>query len=85
MDNNDNREYQRKFKEKMYNAGFKQKIIWVERKEPKRAPKINMSKFISKVKKLTSNWDEEKRSELFNLLIKITKAKKEVIKLKEKP
>ena len=71
------RERQRRFKEKMYETGFKQMIVWITRKEPKPIEKMSMSKFISEIKKTTSEWDDEMLSQQFNLLIKIIKSKEE--------
>jgi hypothetical protein len=76
-----NTEFQRKFKAKMYEAGFWQKQIWLKQK--KRVSKIDLPKFIEKVKKLTLGMSEEGKSELFNLFIQIIEAKKEMLKKKE--
>ena len=79
-----NTERQRRFKEKMYEAGFKQSILWVKRKETKRTGKIEQGEFMKKLAKNISEWSERDRSDLFNLFIKIMEAKKEVIKLRDK-
>ena len=77
----DNTERQKIYREKLYNAGFKPMRIWVKRKEAKEA-KMNMPEFIKKLKKLTTGLEAEKLSSLFNLFIKITKARKEEDKLR---
>ena len=77
-------EKQRKFKEKMYKAGFKQMILWVKRKEAKTAAKMTHTEFVRAFRKLTAGWDKESLSPLYSLLIKIIKGKKEAARLKEK-
>jgi len=79
-----NTEKQRKFKEKLYKAGFRQTIIWVKRKEVKYVVKIKNREFMKRLEKLTSGWDDRDLSDLYNLFIKIATAKKEVIKLRRK-
>ena len=76
-----NTEIQRRFKEKMYRAGFKQIILWVKRKEPKQAAKMGRGEFAKRLGKLTGGWDEGSLSELHSLLIKIIKGKKEAAKI----
>lgn len=71
-----NDEYQRKFKSRMYKAGFMQKQVWVKR-NPEKQYKIDLDSFIKKLKRLTSGWSEASLSQLLNLFIKITEAKKE--------
>jgi len=78
-----NAEKQRKFKEKMYEAGFKQIVIWVKRKEARYVVKMKHSVFMKRLEKLTSGWNDGDLSGLYNLFIKIASAKKEVIRLRE--
>jgi hypothetical protein len=73
---------QRKFKEKMYKAGLKQTILWVKRKESRPTAKMNQGEFIKNLKKLTDGWDKKDLPQLYDLLIKIIKGKKEADKLK---
>ena len=77
-----NAEKQRRYKQRMYEAGFKQFQVWVKRDEPKGA-KTNLETFAKKMKKLTTGWSEEELSTLLHLLLKITEGKKEAILLKE--
>jgi hypothetical protein len=79
-----NTEKQRKFKEKMYKAGFKQTIIWVKRKEVKYVVKMKNREFMKRLEKLISGWDSGDISDLYNLFIKIATAKREAIRLKKK-
>jgi len=79
-----NTEKQRKFKEKMYKAGFKQITLWVKRKEAKNAVKMTHTEFVRTLRKLTAGWDDTSLSQLYSLLIKIIKGKKEAARLKER-
>ena len=76
-------ERQSKFKEKFYKAGFKQSQIWIKREERKKI-KFDIRTFIHKFKKLTKGWSEDNISALLGLFIKITVAKKEEKKIKER-
>jgi len=79
-------ERQRNFRDKMYGAGFKQTSVWVKRKGEKYIKNMKYDNFIKKLVKLTSGWNEEELSELYNLIIKIAsakKAKKEVLRLRQ--
>jgi len=78
------REKQRRFKEKMYKAGFKQVFLWVKRKEDKKLVKMTNAGFLKNLKRLTAGWDEDSLEQLYFLLIKIIKGKKEVLKLKKR-
>ena len=77
-----NTEHQRRFKERMYNAGFKQMQIWIHRKPEPNRLKMDRASFILKLDKLTAGWTETSLSRLFILLIKIVEAKKEVARLR---
>jgi len=81
MDNPQER--QRRFKAKMYKAGFKQLIVWVLRKEQKHS-EISMKEFVEKLKIMVADWDSGKISELLHLFLKITKSKKKEEKLRNK-
>jgi len=76
-------ERQRRFKKRMYKAGFKQTIVWVKRKEGKMPEKMSTAEFVRQIKKITAKMNEETLTPLFNLLIKIAKSKKEEEKLKK--
>lgn len=77
-----NAENQRRFKERMYNAGFKQIQVWIHRKPEPTRLKMDRASFISKLDKLTAGWTETSLSCLFILFIKIVAAKKEVARLR---
>jgi len=78
-------ERQKIFKEKMYKAGLMQAVVWIKRKEAGINKEINVSDFVKKLKVLVKNWNEDDVSNLLNLFLKITRAKKEVNKLIKKP
>jgi len=79
-----NRERQRRFKKKMYKSGLKQMILWVKREKGKQPVKMTRAEFLLNLKKLTDGWDEKSLTELYCLLIKIIKGKKEEPRLKRK-
>jgi len=79
-----NTEKQRRFKEKLYKAGFKQMILWVKRKEVKQPNKMTQAEFLRNLKKLTAAWDEKNLTQLYCMLIKIAKGKKEAERIKRK-
>ena len=74
-------ERQQRFKNKMYAAGLKQIQLWVKRKPRRRNITMNRKIFAQKLKKLTSGMSEEQLSELFNLLLQIIEAQKEVSRI----
>jgi len=76
-------ERQRRYKNRMYKAGFKRIYIWVKRKEPNYKT-IKMTEFIRKIKMLTRGLDSDNLSLLLNLCIKIAKSRKEEVKLIKK-
>jgi len=77
-------ERQRVFREKMYAAGFKQTAIWINRKEVRYVKNMQHGVFMKRLGKITLGWNEKDLSELYNLIIKIASAKKEVIRLRKK-
>ena len=77
-----NAKYQRKFKEKMYNAGFRQAQVWVMRAPKRRDSALDQKTFVQKLKKLAAGMGEESQSLLYSLLIKIAEAKKEALRIK---
>ena len=79
-----NNEKQRRFKDRMYKAGFKQMILWVKREGRKKPAKMTKAEFVKNLKKLTAGWDEGSLPQLYSLLIKIIKGKKEADRLKKK-
>jgi len=78
-----NNEKQRRFKEKMYKAGFKQIVLWVKR-NGRKPIKMTQGEFVKNIKRLTAGWDEDSLSQLYTLLVKITKGKKEAGRLKNR-
>ena len=77
-----NAENQRRFKSRMYEAGFRQKIVWVKTDPEKKERIMDRDKFIERMTKLTSGWKRENLSKIFNLFIKIIEAKKEVARIR---
>jgi hypothetical protein len=80
---NANKERQRKFQSKMYDAGFKRIYIWVKKDNTKKILNIGKEVFIKKVEQLVSKFNFDDQSKLFTLIIQILEGKKEVLKLRE--
>jgi hypothetical protein len=77
-------ERQRRYRERLYKAGFKQTFVWVKRKERKAPERMNMAEFVRELKKQTTGMNGENLTRLLNLFIKIARAKKEEVKLKKR-
>jgi hypothetical protein len=77
-------ERQRRYRERLYKAGFKQIYIWAKRKEERTPVKMTMVEFIKVFKKLTAGMNGETLTQMLNLFIKIARAKKEEVKLRKK-
>jgi len=69
-------ERQRKFRGKMYAAGFKQVQIWVRRSPKKRESGMDQKTFIKKLEKLTTGMSESNQSLLYSLFLQIAEAKR---------
>jgi hypothetical protein len=82
MDNTAER--QRRYRERLYKAGFKQAYVWIKRKEAKTPVKMSMAEFVRQIKKLTAGMGVENLNRLLNMMIKITKGRAEEVKLREK-
>jgi hypothetical protein len=63
---------QREYKERMYAAGYKQKMVWVSR-EP--GEKTSRAKFLKRFDELTEGWSSARLSEVFNIILAIVEAK----------
>jgi hypothetical protein len=77
-------ERQRRYRERLYKAGFKQTYVWIRRKEGKTPVKMSVAEFVRLLKKQTSGMDGESLTRLLNLLLKIAKGRIEEVKLREK-
>jgi hypothetical protein len=75
------REKQRRFKEKMYEAGFKQKFLWIKRKEGRQPVKMTQAEFLRNLNKITAGWDKGRLTRLYCLFIEIAKGDKEAAKI----
>jgi len=76
-------ERQRRYRARLYKAGFKEVRAWVKRKEVKILKKANMTEFVKAIKKETSGMSETTLASLLNLLIKIANGRKEEVKLRK--
>ena len=66
----DNRERQEKFKKRMYDAGLKQKIVWVPRESENVPVKMLRRAFMGKLEELTAGWSRVRLTRLFDELLK---------------
>ena len=67
-----NREFQRQHKERMYNAGFKQRVVWVKRDEDESVQDMNLKNFMDVFRKQIKTVPKEKLPRLFKDILSIT-------------
>jgi hypothetical protein len=67
-----NRLFQREHKERMYSAGFKQRVVWVKRDEDDTAAITDLKSFLSEFRQMVKVIPKEKRSRLFRDILAIT-------------
>jgi hypothetical protein len=65
-----NREKQRRFRQRMYDKGFVQKIIWVERE---RLSKINEEVFFARIREITVELSKTAEASLYKKLLNTAK------------
>ena len=70
-----NAELQRRFKSRMYEAGFAQKTLWV--KLNRKFAKISMKAFIERLEKLSPRLGESEMPKLYDLFLQIMEGKLE--------
>lgn len=69
-----NTENQRAYKERMYAAGYKQKMIWVPRNPDE---KISRSKFMKQFEELTEGWSGIRLSGLYSDILSMVEPGRE--------
>jgi hypothetical protein len=67
-----NRLFQREHKERMYSAGFKQRVVWIKRDDDDAATTTDMKSFLSAFRQMVKVIPKEKRSRLFRDILSIT-------------
>ena len=70
-----NTENQRAFKERMYNAGYKQKIVWIPRETEGKKAKMERKTFMLRLETLTAGWTKAKLNKFLGEVLKIIKIK----------
>jgi len=75
-------ERQREYRDKMYKAGLKPYFLWFKRNEKKDVT-MTQREFVRTLTKLTAGWSKERQSQLYNLLVRVVKGKKEADKHKK--
>jgi NAD(P)H-dependent flavin oxidoreductase YrpB (nitropropane dioxygenase family) len=71
-----NAESQRKYKARMYEAGYKQVQVWTLRDPGKKPGRMDRNAFIRKVDELAAELSGPKRAKLYSGLIKSIEAEK---------
>ena len=84
MSLNNNKERQRNFKSRMYDAGLKRIYFWVKKEPLKETNRLNKETFEKKVEQLISKLSQSEQRKIFALLIKVIEGKKEVLELRKK-
>jgi len=77
-------ERQRRYRDRLYKAGFKHLIVWVKRKEGRIPKKISKTEFVRQMKILTDGINDVEKTRLYNILLKIANGRKEEVKLRKK-
>jgi len=75
-----NREKQAAYRERMYEAGYKQILIWVPRDSENKAVKMDRKDFMYKLEELTAGWSRAKLSRTFTEFLNIIKMKNREVK-----
>ncbi|MDR1909469.1 MAG: hypothetical protein LBQ35_06105 [Spirochaetaceae bacterium] len=76
-------ERQRAFKQRMYDAGYKQTIVWALREPEKKGPRMDKGAFLRKLERLTGQYTAEEQGRLYGELIRYIETKKGVTKEKK--
>jgi len=65
-----NKEYQAAYKQRMYEAGYKQVQVWVHKKSEGKAIKLERKMFLKHVEALTAGWSKARLSRLLKDALK---------------
>ena len=68
-------ERQEDYRNRMYEAGYKQMRIWVPRESEGKTEKLERKMFMTRLEALTAGWSKNKISKLLSELLKIVKEK----------
>ena len=78
-------ERQARYRQKLYKAGLKLQQVWVRRKETKKEKKMSLTEFIKRFRDITRRgFDEEETAQLYWLILKVAKGKKEENRIKKR-
>ena len=61
------------YRNRMYDAGYKQMRIWVPRESEGKTAKLERQMFLVRLEALTAGWSKSKLSRLFSDILKIIK------------
>ena len=70
-----NKEKDQAYRERLYNAGYKQMRIWVPRNSEKEPIKTERRFFLKMLEALTAGWSKAKMSRLFSEILEAIKEK----------
>ena len=59
------KERQKEYRDRLYDAGYKQMLIWVPRESEGKAVKLERKMFIKRIESLTAGWSKTKLSRFF--------------------
>ena len=65
-----NKEYQAAYKQRMYEAGYKQVQVWVPKGSEGKAVKLERKMFMKQIEALTAGWSKSKLSRLLKDVLK---------------
>ncbi|GHV81479.1 hypothetical protein AGMMS49991_00370 [Spirochaetia bacterium] len=70
---------QREFRQRMYDQGYMQKIIWVKREEVKATASggMDLRLFLARLNELTADYTRTKLSRLYHSILDFVKSQKE--------
>ena len=63
------------YRNRLYEAGYKQMRIWVPRESEGKTAKMERAMFIRRIEALTAGWSDKKLSKFFSAVLKIVKEK----------
>jgi len=63
------------YRNRLYEAGYKQMRIWVPRESEGKTTKMERTMFIRRIEALTAGWSDKKLSKFFSDVLKIVKEK----------
>jgi hypothetical protein len=79
-----NTERSKAFRERMYAAGYKVRLIWVKREKSKSDVKLTRRDFLGRLGELTEELSDKQMSALYGEMLRVAKDKQEAVNKKQK-